>query len=70
MKSILLLTLFLFASPTETKVYICTGSMSECYHKTKECKGIKNCSRVIKEITLKEAKDLGRRPCGYFYKRK
>lgn len=54
---------------TDTKVYICQGSMSECYHKTKDCRGLENCSTDIKEITLEQAKQLGRRPCGYCYKK-
>ena len=59
-----------FVSPSETspKVFICMGSMSECYHKNKDCKGLEKCSTKIKEVTLEQAKKMGRRPCGYCYK--
>ena len=53
---------------SDVKVYICQGSMSECYHKTKDCKGLERCSTDIKEITLEQAKKMGRRPCGYCYR--
>ena len=74
MKTLLLLSLMLFASAQNyraTYVYICMGPQSECYHKSPECRGIKNCSKKIKKVTLNEAIELyRRRPCGYCYKRR
>ena len=45
------------------KVWICASSGATTYHKTKACSGLSNCKAVKKEITLKEAKEMGRRPC-------
>ena len=72
MKQLILLSLLAFAPMTanETYVYICMGPSSECYHKDTDCRGIKNCSKEIKKVTLKEAiEKFKRRPCGYCYKR-
>jgi len=49
-------------------VYICTGPSSKAYHKTKNCKGLRNCSKEIISVTLDEAKNMNRKPCGYCYK--
>jgi hypothetical protein len=48
-------------------VYICTGRYSECYHCDENCRGLCNCRASIEEITLEEAEEMGRRPCGYCY---
>lgn len=48
-------------------VYICTGGQSKRYHSTDECIGLSKCSRDIKKISIDEAKDLKRTPCGYCY---
>jgi len=45
------------------KVYICQGSKSACYHVRTDCNGLRRCSTQLKEITLEEAKKMGRRPC-------
>lgn len=45
------------------KVYICTGKSATVYHYNKNCKGIKACKASIKQVTLEEAVDMGRRPC-------
>ena len=72
MKTLLLLCIMLFASVQNSRVtyvYICMGPQAECYHKSTECRGIKNCSKTIKKVTLNEATDkYNRRPCGYCYK--
>ncbi len=53
---------------TSEIVYICTGSSSECYHNTKSCRGLRRCSKTIKEVTKEEAEDkYHRRACGYCY---
>lgn len=68
----IVLSLFGIASTnnSEVKVYICQGSWSECYHKTKDCEGLERCTTNLREITLEEAKKMGRRPCGYCYKKR
>lgn len=50
-------------SSCSNSVYICTGPRSKAYHSTKKCKGLRRCSREIKQITLEEAKLLGRGGC-------
>ena len=52
----------------ETYVYICTGPKSKRYHKTSECKGLDNCSKDVKKVTLSYAQDIGRTPCKICYK--
>ena len=52
-----------FGATNNQKVYICTGGKSECYHSNKNCKGLSRCSKEIKEISLDDAKKMGRRPC-------
>ncbi|MDF0707967.1 hypothetical protein PY091_12125 [Muricauda sp. 81s02] len=65
--SILFITLTSFTTVTifETKVYICKGKSSKRYHYNKRCRGLSNCSTKIYEVTLVEAKDLGRTLCGW-----
>lgn len=53
--------------PEGDMVYICTGRYSECYHCDEDCRGLSNCRASIKEITIEEAEEMGRRPCGYCY---
>lgn len=53
-------------TPTEKlpeKVYICTGKSATVYHYNKTCKGIQACKATIKQVSLEEAVDMGRRPC-------
>ena len=72
MKQILLLILlFVCSAHTEQPetVYVCTGGWAKCYHYKKDCEGLQNCGGTIKEITLEEAKKMGRsKPCGYCVK--
>lgn len=49
-------------------VYICTGYSAECYHSHSSCKGIQKCCSSIEMIDLEDAKNAGRRPCGYCYR--
>lgn len=69
MKYLLLIFCLLFTINTTTnekKVYVCTGSWAKCYHNKKDCDGLQNCGGVIKEVTMEEAKKMGRsKPCGY-----
>ena len=64
---LLSLGLSLPLASSDTKVYICTGPKSECYHKTASCRGLKNCSGQIKHVTLAEAQALHRRKCKICY---
>lgn len=55
--SIFLLTSFSginndFKSTAQDTVYICSGPYAKKYHKTKKCRGLNNCSGVVKEIKL------------------
>lgn len=52
---------------SKDNVYICTGTKSKRYHKTEDCIGLSKCSRSIEEISIEEAEELGRTPCGYCY---
>lgn len=52
---------------SKDNVYICTGTQSKRYHKTEDCIGLSKCSRSIEEISIEEAEELGRTPCGYCY---
>ena len=47
----------------EQTVYVCTGPMSQCYHKDRHCKGLERCSKTIEAVSVAEAIDAGRRPC-------
>ena len=62
-----ILTLLSFTSYTslgDTTVYICvTGKV---YHSNKDCRGLKNSTHEIKEISLSEAQKT-RRPCKICY---
>ncbi len=50
---------------SETKVYICKGKGSKRYHYTSHCRGLSRCSTEIYQVTLSEAKGLGRTLCGW-----
>lgn len=52
------------------KVYVCTGSRSQCYHRTETCRGLNTCKGEIKAVSLKTAQSLGRRECKICYKKK
>lgn len=52
----------------ESSVYICTGQYAKAYHKSRNCRGLGNCRGDIKQVSIEEAKRMGRTPCGYCYK--
>lgn len=52
-------------TPQQKKVYICKGAMSKRYHISPKCKGLKKCSTKIHEVSLSEAKSIGRTLCKY-----
>ncbi len=47
-------------------VMICVSPTAHKYHSTR-CKGVKACTHQIKKLTIKEAEELGKTPCGYCY---
>nr|WP_298994850.1 hypothetical protein [uncultured Allomuricauda sp.] len=49
----------------KNKVYVCKGKGSKRYHYNKHCRGLSRCSTKIYEVTLKEAKNMGRTLCGW-----
>ncbi len=70
MKAItLLLAIQLFTTSfiSQNYVYICQGPRSKVYHRSQNCKGLSNCSTSLKEITVSEAEDMGRRACRIEY---
>lgn len=54
------------AKEDENQVLVCISSTSHRYH-THYCRGLKECTHEVKEVTLEEAKSMGRTPCGYCY---
>ena len=54
-------------STAETYVYICTGPNAKRYHSSSTCRGLDNCSKEIKKVTISIAKDKGRTPCKICY---
>ena len=54
-------------TPAEQMVYICTGAQSKKYHADKNCRGLNSCSGTIKQISVKDAIDMGRTPCKICY---
>lgn len=62
----LLLSIFLCLSANSAKnVYICVSPYAKKYHYNKLCRGLKNCTHTIKEVSLQEAKDLNYSICGF-----
>jgi len=72
-KLVLIFSLFMITalsaqSPSQKDVYICMGKTAYAYHKTDDCRGIKNCKDEIKKVTYIYATEtLKRKPCGYCY---
>ena len=57
-------------SKSEDSVYVCMGTNSECYHKTDTCEGLNYCTREVKKVTKKEAKEeMDRRECKICYEK-
>lgn len=50
------------------EVYVCKGKYSKRFHNDMDCKGLMNCRGGIEIMTIEEAEDLGKTPCGYCYK--
>ncbi len=45
-------------------VWICNGKTSKKYHSDQDCKGLRNCTHELVEVSAQEAEDeYRRRPC-------
>ena len=53
----------------QTKVYVVMSNTAHAYHSNRNCKGLKNATHPIKQVTLEEAQRMGRRPCKLCYGR-
>lgn len=49
------------------EVYVCGGRYAKRYHNDEYCKGLQSCKGGIEIMTIEEAEDLGKTPCGYCY---
>lgn len=75
----LLLFAFLFLAPAvslnageeeaiaQEKVYVVMSNTAQVYHSNKNCSGLKSATHTIKEVSIEEAKKMGRRPCKICY---
>lgn len=52
----------------QTKVIVVMSSNAYAYHKTRNCSAVKKATHKVKEVTLEEAKEMGRKPCKICYK--
>lgn len=68
-KSILLLSLsavaFAFSFTSERTVYLCNSETAYAYHYDKNCRGLKNCTHGLIEVTESKAKSQKRKLCGW-----
>lgn len=51
----------------QQKVYVVMSNMAHAYHSNKDCKGLRNATHTIKQVTVQEAKEMGRQPCKICY---
>ena len=51
----------------QQKVYVVMSNTAYAYHSNRNCKGLKKATHTIKEITLEEAREMGRKPCKICY---
>lgn len=58
---VFLILFSMLSVPSNNNVFVCDSKSSKVYHSSKTRRGIKNCSHEIKEVTLKEAKDVYKR---------
>ena len=52
----------------QTKVIVVMSSNAYAYHKTRNYSAVKKATHKVKEVTLEEAKEMGRKPCKICYK--
>lgn len=54
-------------SPTDTQrsktVYACMSKTAKRYHSTPKCKGLRNCSKSVKKMSVSDAENRGLTPC-------
>jgi hypothetical protein len=62
---LLILSLFLLP-PQAEEVLICQSGTAYAYH-ARRCQGLQECTHVVEKVTLKEALQARRTPCGYCY---
>lgn len=51
----------------QNKVYVVMSNTAHVYHSNRDCKGLQNATHKIKQVTVEEAKKMGRRPCKICY---
>ena len=66
MRTFLLFILLAAFTPKQAKVLICKSGTAYAYH-ARECRGLNQCTHTIEKVTLAEAKEMRRTPCGYCY---
>jgi len=54
------------AREQETLVLVCISNTAHRYH-SHYCRGLKECTHEVKEVTIDEAESMGRTPCGFYY---
>jgi hypothetical protein len=47
-------------------VIVCISKTSYKYH-ARSCKGVKACTHEIKKVSIAEAREMGKTPCGFCY---
>lgn len=52
----------------QTKVIVVMSGNAYAYHKTRNCSAVKKATHKVKEVTLEEAKEMGRKPCKICYR--
>ena len=58
----------LYKSGEQTKVYVVMSTNAYAYHKTRSCKAVQKATHKVKEVTIDEARSMGREPCKMCYK--
>lgn len=51
--------------PAGENVYICISKTAGKYHFNRQCRGLKQCTHTIEEVTLQDAKKRGYTFCGF-----
>lgn len=69
-KMILLCSLLLFFASCSSDVYVCMGGYARRYHKSKSCKGLRNCGGIVQAMTKEEAQNMFKTPCHICYNQK
>lgn len=52
-------------SACKQHVYICEGPDSYAYHYDNKCPGLERCTTELRKVSKEEAKNLGRKECGW-----